>query len=64
MPKGFFDILEALTRLRRSGTRIDYRVEIVPKLWMPETIAGPLLRTEVDRQFNAILKELIRRNTQ
>jgi ribosome-associated toxin RatA of RatAB toxin-antitoxin module len=46
-----------------GGTRIDYRVEIVPKLWMPETIAGPLLRTEVDRQFNAILKELIRRNT-
>ncbi len=46
-----------------GGTRIDYRVEIVPKLWMPETVAGPLLRSEVDRQFSAILREIVRRKT-
>ena len=44
-----------------GGTRIEYRVEIVPKLWMPETVAGPLLKGEVEKQLDAILKEIVRR---
>jgi len=44
-----------------GGTRIDYRVEMVPKLWMPESVAQPLLHTEIERQFTAILREIIRR---
>lgn len=43
------------------GTRVDYRVEIVPSLWLPETIAEPMLRAEVERQFSAILREIVRR---
>jgi hypothetical protein len=46
-----------------GGTRIDYRVEIVPKLWLPETVIGPLLRGEVERNFTAILREIVRRKT-
>lgn len=47
-----------------GGTRVDYRVEIVPKLWMPESVAGPLLRSEVERQFTAIQRELVRRKNE
>jgi ribosome-associated toxin RatA of RatAB toxin-antitoxin module len=44
-----------------GGTRVDYRVEIVPKAWIPESIAGPMMRGEIERQFNAMLKEIMRR---
>ncbi len=44
-----------------GGTRIEYRVEIVPKLWMPEKVAGPLLKGEVEKQLDAILNEIARR---
>jgi hypothetical protein len=47
-----------------GGTRVDYRVEIVPKLWIPEGVAGPMMRDAVDRQFTAVLKEIMRRKTQ
>lgn len=46
-----------------GGTRIDYRVEIVPRLWMPESIAQPLLHSEIERQFTAILREIVRRKS-
>jgi ribosome-associated toxin RatA of RatAB toxin-antitoxin module len=44
-----------------NGTRVDYRVEIVPKLWMPESVAGPMLHDATERQFNAVLREIQRR---
>jgi carbon monoxide dehydrogenase subunit G len=47
-----------------GGTRVDYRIEIVPKLWMPQNIAGPLLKNETERQFTAILKEIVRRKAE
>lgn len=47
-----------------GGTRVDYRVEIVPKLWIPEGVAGPMMRDAVERQFTAVLREIIRRKTE
>jgi ribosome-associated toxin RatA of RatAB toxin-antitoxin module len=44
-----------------GGTRVDYRVEMVPKTWIPESIAGPMMRSEIERQFNAVLREILRR---
>ncbi len=47
-----------------GGTRVDYRVELVPKLWMPESVAGPMMRDAIERQFTAVLREIIRRKTE
>jgi ribosome-associated toxin RatA of RatAB toxin-antitoxin module len=44
-----------------GGTRVDYRVEMVPKLWMPESVAAPMMRDSMERQFSAMRDEIIKR---
>jgi len=55
-----FDSTTTFTEIP-GGTRVDYRVEMVPKLWMPEGVAGPMMRDAVERQFTAVLREIMRR---
>jgi ribosome-associated toxin RatA of RatAB toxin-antitoxin module len=44
-----------------SGTRLDYRLEIVPSLIASSVLSEDFLRHEVDEQFNAIIGEMVRR---
>jgi carbon monoxide dehydrogenase subunit G len=44
-----------------AGTRIDYRLEIVPGNWLPTTLGTALMRHELAEQFNALALEIERR---
>jgi ribosome-associated toxin RatA of RatAB toxin-antitoxin module len=55
--------LDSLTRFSPAGggTRVSYRVEIIPDFWIPGFIAEYLIRREIQDQFEAIVKEMLRR---
>ncbi|HEX6829839.1 MAG TPA: SRPBCC family protein, partial [Burkholderiales bacterium] len=55
--------LESLTRFSDAdgATRISYRVEIIPDFWLPGFIGEVVIRDEIEEQFAAILKEMLRR---
>ncbi|HEX9181065.1 MAG TPA: SRPBCC family protein [Burkholderiales bacterium] len=55
--------LESLTRFHAAagGALISYRVEIIPDFWIPGFIAEYLIRREIQDQFEAIVKEMLRR---
>lgn len=44
-----------------GGTRIDYRIEMIPGQWVPSGIAGGLLRRQLAEQFSAMAREMMRR---
>jgi carbon monoxide dehydrogenase subunit G len=44
-----------------AGTRIDYRLELVPGTWLPSTLGAALMRHELAEQFNAVALEIERR---
>jgi hypothetical protein len=44
-----------------GGTRIGYHVQAIPGFWFPGVIGEAFLRHEVREQFEAIVKEMLRR---
>lgn len=55
--------VESVTRLSDAdgGTRITYHVEAIPDFWLPKIIGEAFLRHEIREQFEAIVKEMVRR---
>ncbi len=45
-----------------TGTRLDYRVEMIPGRWIPSSLGISGMRHEVAEQFSAIATEMVRRN--
>ena len=46
-----------------GGTRIDYRMEVVPDRWIPSSVGVNLMRHELAEQFSALAREIARRQT-
>ena len=46
-----------------GGTRVRYRVEVVPGFWLPGFIGRRLIEHEVREQFAAIVREITRRQS-
>lgn len=44
-----------------GGTRIDYRMEVVPDRWIPSSVGVNLMRHELAEQFSALAREIVRR---
>lgn len=44
-----------------DGTRIDYRLELEPEVWLPSALASNFLQHELAEQFNALGAEMLRR---
>jgi carbon monoxide dehydrogenase subunit G len=44
-----------------GGTRLDYRVEMVPERWIPSSLGVGFMRHELAEQFTAIAREMVRR---
>ncbi|HSD59802.1 MAG TPA: SRPBCC family protein [Burkholderiales bacterium] len=55
--------LDSLTRFADAdgGTRISYRVEVIPGSWFPGFITEVFLRDEITEQFEAIVREMLSR---
>jgi hypothetical protein len=55
--------IDSTTRIFESGsgTRILYHVEVAPEFWFPDLIGEAFLRHEIREQFDAIVKEMVRR---
>lgn len=55
--------VDSTTRLVafERGTRISYYVEVVPGFWFPGVIGEAFLKHEIREQFEAIVKEMVRR---
>ncbi len=54
------------TRIQKSatGTRIDYSLEMIPDRWMPSSLGVNFLRRQLAEQFTALMREMVRRNSQ
>ena len=61
--RGTMDRLESLTTFAPSptGTRLDYRVEVVPGALYPDAITRRFIGHEIGEQFEAIVREMVRR---
>lgn len=44
-----------------GGTRLDYRIEMIPEYWAPTVLGVSFLRHELAEQFTALLREMERR---
>lgn len=44
-----------------GGTRLDYRLELEPEVWLPSSLASNFLQHELAEQFNALGNEMLRR---
>jgi hypothetical protein len=44
-----------------GGTRISYRLEVVPDFWLPGFIGEAFIKHEIREQFEAIVVEMLRR---
>lgn len=44
-----------------GGTRLEYRVEIVPASWLPGVVGSAFFRHELAEQFTALEREMLRR---
>lgn len=55
--------LEMETRLTAvgEGVRVDYRAVLVPDFWVPPLIGPAVLRRQAERQFEALIAEMMRR---
>lgn len=64
--KGNMKKMETLTRLTAEGggTRIHYHNDAVPDFWVPPLIGPAFIRHETAEQFNAIIREMRRRNAE
>lgn len=45
-----------------TATLIDYRIETTPNLWLPSSLLVSFLRHELEEQFTAIAREMLRRS--
>ena len=45
-----------------GGVRIDYQIEMLPETWMPSGIGVAFMRHQLAEQFNALGREMLRRN--
>jgi ribosome-associated toxin RatA of RatAB toxin-antitoxin module len=43
------------------GSEIDYRIEIEPANWLPSSLGSNFLQHELAEQFNALSREMVRR---
>lgn len=61
--RGSMEKLESVTTFvaTAEGTRLDYRVEVIPGALYPDVVARRFLRHEVSEQFDAIVREMLRR---
>lgn len=46
-----------------AGVRIDYRIEMIPEDWIPSGLGTNFLRHELAEQFNALGREMLRRQS-
>lgn len=46
------------------GTRLDYRLEMIPDRWLPTSLGMGFLRRELAGQFTAMAREMVRRQLQ
>jgi carbon monoxide dehydrogenase subunit G len=62
--RGTMDKLDSTTTFASegTGTRLTYRVEAIPGTLFPDVIARRFLRHEIAEQFDAIVREMIRRH--
>lgn len=44
-----------------GGSRIDYRIEMIPDRWLPSSLGVNFMRHELAEQFSALLREMERR---
>jgi carbon monoxide dehydrogenase subunit G len=44
-----------------SGTRLDYRLELIPDRWLPSSLGTGFMRRELAEQFTALAREMVRR---
>ncbi len=44
-----------------GGSEIDYRIEIEPANWLPSSLGSNFLQHELAEQFNALSREMLRR---
>jgi carbon monoxide dehydrogenase subunit G len=61
--RGTMDKLESVTTFAPSptGTRLAYRVEVIPGALFPDVLTRRFLDHEVREQFEAIVREMVRR---
>ena len=62
--RGTMDKLDSITTFASegTGTRLTYHVEAIPGALFPDVIAQRFLRHEVAEQFDAIVREMVRRH--
>lgn len=46
----------------QGGTRIEYNIEMEPESWIPSSLGVNFLQHELAEQFNALGREMMRRN--
>lgn len=46
------------------GTRLEYRLEMIPDRWLPSGIGISFMRRELAEQFSALAREMVRRQQQ
>ncbi|MBS1188229.1 MAG: hypothetical protein H6R10_21 [Rhodocyclaceae bacterium] len=44
-----------------AGTRLDYRLEMIPDRWLPSSLGIGFMRREMAEQFTALAREMVRR---
>ena len=63
--RGTMDRLDSITTFASegAGTRLTYHVEAIPGALFPDVVARRFLRHEVAEQFDAIVREMVRRHS-
>ncbi len=46
-----------------AGTRIHYETRFRPDFWVPPLVSTGIMRREIARQFDGLVQEIVRRNT-
>ena len=46
-----------------AGTRIHYETRFRPDFWVPPLITAGIMQREITRQFDGLVQEIVRRNT-
>lgn len=61
--RGTMEKLQSLTTFAPSpgGTRLDYHVEVIPGALFPDALTRRFLGHEIEEQFAAIVREMVRR---
>ncbi len=54
---------ELRVQAQGGGSRVDYRIEMIPDRWLPSSLGVNFMRHELAEQFSALLREMERRQT-